>query len=152
MLQTLLLRLVPILPAPLRRAISPGHVLVLAQLIMFATVGLAGLTMDTLTVYALRSRLGLYGAGLAAYLVGATCTWMLNRWWTFRGMGSGPAHRQWARFLAANSLGFVLNRGTYALLVTFVAAAAAQPVIATSAGAVAGMFVNFTLSRRMVFR
>jgi putative flippase GtrA len=30
--------------------------------------------------------------------------------------------------------------------------AAAQPVIATSAGAVAGMFVNFSLSRRLVFR
>jgi putative flippase GtrA len=152
MLQTLLLRIVPMLPPPLRRAISPGHVLVLSQFMMFGTVGLAGLVTDTLTVYGLRGWLGLYGAGLAAYLVGATCTWTLNRWWTFRGQGSGPAHRQWARFLAANSLGFALNRGTYALLVTFVAAAAAQPVIATSAGAVAGMFVNFTLSRRMVFR
>jgi len=69
-----------------------------------------------------------------------------------RGSGSGPAHRQWARFLAANAVGFVLNRGTYAVLVTFVALCAAQPVFATAAGAIAGMFVNFTLSRTMVFR
>jgi putative flippase GtrA len=61
-------------------------------------------------------------------------------------------HRQWAMFLLTNMAGFVLNRGTYALLVTFVPLAAAQPVIATSAGAVAGMFVNFGLSRRLVFR
>jgi putative flippase GtrA len=151
-LQTLLLRLVPILPPPLRRAVSPAHVALLAQFIMFGTVGFAGLFFDTLTVYGLRGWLGLYGAGLAAYASGATCTWVLNRIWTFRGLGGGPAHRQWAKFLAANFLGFILNRGTYALLVTFVAAAAAQPVIATSAGAVAGMFVNFTLSRRLVFR
>jgi putative flippase GtrA len=152
MMQTLLFRLVPMLPPPLRRVASPARVQLLAQFMMFGTVGLFGLVLDTTTVYALRARLGLYGAGLAAYAVGATGTWMLNRLWTFRGQGSGPAHRQWARFLAANSVGFVLNRGTYALLVTFVPLAAAQPVIATSAGAVAGMFINFSLSRRMVFR
>jgi putative flippase GtrA len=45
-----------------------------------------------------------------------------------------------------------LNRGTYALLVTFSTAAADQPVIATAAGAVAGLLVNFSLSRRLVFR
>jgi putative flippase GtrA len=55
-------------------------------------------------------------------------------------------------FMITNLGGFVLNRGTYAILVTFVAAAAAQPVIATASGSVAGMFVNFSLSRRLVFR
>jgi putative flippase GtrA len=152
MYHTLLLRVVPTLPQPLRRAASPARVFVLAQFMMFGTVGFFGLVLDTATVYALRGRLGLYGAGLAAYAVGATGTWLLNRIWTFRGQGSGPAHRQWARFLAANSLGFLLNRGTYALMVTFVPLAAAQPVLATSAGAIAGMFINFSLSRRMVFR
>ena len=78
---------------------------------------------------ALRYRLGLYGAGLVSYLVAATGTWLCNRLWTFRGSGGGPAHRQWARFLTANAVGFVLNRGTYALLVTFVALCAAQPVL-----------------------
>ena len=77
------------------------------------------LSLDTATVYALRYQLGLYGAGLVSYLVAATGTWICNRLWTFRGSGSGPAHRQWARFLAANAVGFVLNRGTYALLITF---------------------------------
>jgi putative flippase GtrA len=48
--------------------------------------------------------------------------------------------------------GFVLNRGTYSVLVTFVPACAAQPVFAIGAGAIAGLFVNFNLSRRLVFR
>jgi putative flippase GtrA len=55
-------------------------------------------------------------------------------------------------FLLSNLLGFVLNRSTYAALVTFMPLAAKQPVIATAAGSVAGMFVNFSLSRRLVFR
>ena len=70
----------------------------------------------------------------------------------FRGQGSGKMHHQWALFLTTNLLGFTLNRGTYALLVTFVALCAAQPVFATAAGAVAGMFLNFRMSRTVVFR
>jgi len=148
-MQTTLYRL---LPASLRRSATPARVLLAAQFMRFGAVGLAGLIVDTATVYGLRHALGLYGAGLVAYLTAASGNWVLNRLWTFRGLGSGPAHRQWAMFMLTNLAGFVLNRGTYALLVTFVAAAAAQPVIATSAGAVAGMFINFSLSRRLVFR
>ncbi|HEY6431558.1 MAG TPA: GtrA family protein [Acetobacteraceae bacterium] len=124
----------------------------LAQFLKFGTVGTLGFLADTAVVYALRGALGLYAAGMVSYLLVATLNWALNRVWTFRGRGSGPAHRQWARFLAANLLGLVLNRGTYAVLVTVVPLCARQPVFAVAAGSLAGMMVNFTLSRRMVFR
>ncbi len=145
-MQAILIRLLP------RSLTTPVRLVLLAQFVRFGVVGVVGLIVDTATVYGLRHALGLYGAGAVAYLTAASGNWVLNRTWTFRGQGSGPAHRQWAKFMVANLAGFVLNRGTYALLVTFVAAAADQPVIATSAGAVAGLFVNFTLSRRLVFR
>lgn len=141
-----------LLPAPLRRSVTPDRLVMVAQFARFGVVGLVGLVIDTATVYGLRHSLGLYGAGMAAYVVAATVNWMLNRNWTFRGQGSGPAHLQWGMFMITNLAGFVLNRGTYAILVTFVAAAASQPVIATAAGSIAGMFVNFSLSRRLVFR
>ena len=149
MMQTTIDRL---LPASLRRFATPVRLNMAAQFIRFGAVGVFGLIIDTATVYGLRHTLGLYGAGLIAYLLAATGNWLLNRIWTFRGQGTGPAHRQWAMFMVANLAGFVLNRGTYALMVTFVAAAAEQPVIATASGAVAGLLVNFTLSRRIVFR
>ena len=151
-MEALLLRLIALMPVPVRALLPIERVRLLVQFAMFGTVGLAGLVVDTATVYALRADLGLYGAGLAAYAVAATTTWLLNRLWTFRGQGSGSARRQWMIFLAANTVGFALNRGTYAILVTWVAMAADHPVIATSAGAVAGMFVNFSLSRKLVFR
>jgi putative flippase GtrA len=151
-MHALLVRLATQLPPPARQLVSPARIAMLVQFLMFGTVGTAGFLVDTATVYALRRSLGLYGAGMAAYVVAATVTWLLNRLWTFRGLGSGPMHQQWARFLVVNLGGLVLNRGTYALLVTFSALAAEQPVYATAAGAIAGMFVNFALIRTMVFR
>jgi putative flippase GtrA len=148
----MLLRIATQLPPPARQFASPARIATLVQFLMFGTVGTVGFLVDTATVYALRRSLGLYVAGMAAYLVAASVTWILNRVWTFRGLGDGPVHRQWARFLVVNLGGLVLNRGTYALLVTFVPLCAEQPVFATAAGAVAGMFVNFTLNRTIVFR
>ena len=124
----------------------------LAQFLRFGTVGAFGFLVDTATVYATRGRLGLYGAGVLAFLVAASANWALNRVWTFRGLSTGALHRQWAMFLAANSLGFVLNRGAYFILVTVSVLCATNPVIAVAAGSITGMFANFTLSRRLVFR
>jgi putative flippase GtrA len=148
-MQTTIYRL---LPGFLQRSATTTRLILAEQFIRFAVVGVIGLIIDTASVYGLRSALGLYGAGLAAYAIAASGNWVLNRIWTFRGQGSGPAHRQWALFMVTNLIGFVLNRGTYVVLVMFVTVAADQPVIATAAGAVAGMFVNFALSRRLVFR
>ncbi len=148
----LLLRLAAQLPPPARNFATEARLQLLVQFLMFGTVGTLGWMVDTSVVYSLRYPLGLYWAGLVSYLAAATCTWGCNRLWTFRGHGTGAAHHQWMRFLAVNAFGFVLNRGTYALLVTFVALCARQPIFATAGGAVAGMFLNFTLSRRLVFR
>lgn len=151
-LENLLFRAADALPAPLRRMADAARLRLLAQFLRFGVVGTFGFVVDTACVYALRHALGLYGAGAVAYVVAASANWLLNRVWTFRGQGGGPAHRQWARFLAVNMIGFVLNRGAYAVLIATVPLAAEQPVIATAAGALAGMVVNFVLSRTMVFR
>jgi putative flippase GtrA len=151
-MHALLLRLSHHLPDPARSLATEARLRALVQFMMFGVVGFIGFFVDTAIVYGLRWRLGLIGAGMVSYLVAATVTWLLNRLWTFRGSGSGPVHRQWALFLVANLLGFTLNRGTYALLVTFVPICAEQPVFAVFAGAVAGMFCNFRLSKSFVFR
>ncbi len=148
----MLLRLTQSLPAPARRTLNPARLALLVQFLKFGSVGFVGFMLDTTTVYATRGTLGLYGAGAVAYGVAASGNWLLNRLWTFRGQGAGPAHQQWARFLVACVPGVVLNRGTYAILVTVSALCARQPVFAVAAGSLAGMFVNFTMSRRLVFR
>ena len=124
---------------------------VISQFLRFGVVGTSGFLIDTAVVYGLKGRLGLYGAGMVSYLVTASWAWALNRGWTFRGRGSGQAHHQWARYLLMNLLGLVLNRGTYAALVAGVPICATQPVLAVAGGAVAGMMVNFTVMRQVVF-
>lgn len=140
------------LPGWLVRAATPARIALFAQFVRFGCVGLVGFACDTAIVYAMRAQLGLYVAGLVSYLCAATVTWLLNRLWTFRGRGGGPVHVQWALFLLVNMAGFVLNRGTYFLMIATWPFAVAYPVVAVFAGAVAGMFVNFALARAIVFR
>ncbi len=144
------------LPLPIARrldaAMTPQRWALLHEFRRFGTVGLFGFVVDTAMVYGLRPSLGLYGAGLAAYFVAATSTWALNRAWTFAGRGSGSVVRQWLLFLSANALGAVLNRGTFFLLVWLVPLCSTYPVLAIMAGVAAGMFANFSMSRRVVFR
>jgi putative flippase GtrA len=122
----------------------------IGQFLRFGVVGTVGFFIDTSTVYSLRSTIGLYAAGIAGYLTAATGNWVLNRIWTFRDSpDSGPAWRQWLLFLAANFVGFVLNRGTYVVLIAFSLLCDTYPVLAIAAGSIAGMFVNFALSRRV---
>ncbi len=146
-------RVAEALPAPLQRHATPERVRLLAQFIVFGVVGVVGFVVDTAVVYATRDWAGLYIAGTLAYAVAVTTTWWLNRVWTFRGLGrTGPVARQWATFVLASLPGLCLNLGTYFVLVTVVPLCIVHPVIAIAAGAVAGMFANFTLSRTMVFR
>ena len=141
------------LPGPMRRRVPAAYVRLLAQFTQFGVVGLVGFVVDTAVVYATRGWTGLYVGGALAYAVAVTTTWWLNRIWTFRGLGNiGPAHRQWLKFVVASVPGLCLNLGTYFLLISVWSLSAAHPEIAIAAGAVAGMFANFILSRAVVFR
>lgn len=121
------------------------------QFLRFGTVGAAGFIVDTTVVYGLRGAIGIYAAGAVAYAVAASFTWVFNRLWTFSSAPRVAAHRQWAVFLATQSVGFVVNRGVFATLVTLNAFCAENPVVAIAAGVAAGMFINFAAARRYVF-
>jgi putative flippase GtrA len=137
----------------IKRMIGPARFTVLMEFLRFGVVGTIGFVVDTAALYAgLALGLGLYGGRAVSYLVAATTTWALNRLWTFHGRGNGPAHQQWALFLLVNLIGFAMNYGTYAALIALVPVVAAHPVLGVAAGAIAGMFGNFVLSRQLVFR
>ena len=145
MVPPLLTRLLPTVATPERWAL-------LHEFRRFGTVGLAGLAVETTFVYGLREVTNLFAAKAVALLIAVTTTWALNRAWTFAGRGSGSLLRQWALFAGANSLGAALNLGTFSLLVWLVPFCAAYPIVPILAGVAAGMFVNFAMSRRVVFR
>jgi putative flippase GtrA len=119
----------------------------------FASIGAAAFFVDAGTLYLLAAAgAGLYLGRLGSWICAATFTWYLNRLLTFRDAWREPLMRQWARFLAANSVGGVLNYGTYAVCVAASDTAKRWPILAVGAGSIAGLLANFVLSRHMVFR
>jgi len=119
--------------------------------IRFGIVGTLGFVWDTGTVYILRNVTNLYVAGTCSFLVAATLNWIINRLWTFRHVQHAAAHVQWAKFIVANAVGFVVNRGAFFLLVALSPLVVKHPVIGIAAGSAAGLVFNYFLSKRFVF-
>ncbi len=123
-----------------------------AQFLRFALVGCAGFLVDAgaLNVVLLLGA-DRYAGRVVSYLAAATFTWALNRNYTFRAERDTKRIREWARFLATNAVGGLINWTTYAVLVAVSPTVFAHPVLGVAAGSLAGLVVNFMLSRRFVF-
>ena len=122
------------------------------QFLRFGVIGTLGFVWDTIVVYATAPWVGLYAAGVISYVIAGSINWLLNRIWTYRHIPHGAMHRQVMMFLLVNSAGFAINRGLYFTLIATQPVCRAYPVIAIAAGGVCAMFVNFFLSRRLVFK
>jgi putative flippase GtrA len=120
--------------------------------IRFGMVGSFGFCWDTATVYALKGVAGLYIAGTCGFLVAGTANWALNRIWTFRHLDHIAAHHQLLRFLMANAIGFIFNRGTFFALIAASLLCRKQPILAILAGTAAGLCFNYVLSKKFVFK
>ncbi|MDI2090577.1 GtrA family protein [Commensalibacter oyaizuii] len=128
------------------------HRALLVQFIKFGMVGSSGLLIDTLTVYMLRPYIGLTFATIAGYFIAASSNWIVNRLWTFHTVKADHSLlSQWLRFIATNSMGFCLNRGTVFLLFFLSNTCRQHIYIALIAGAIMGMLANFNLSRKLVY-
>lgn len=122
------------------------------EFLRFGAVGAIGFLCNVSVVYALRAATGLYLAGIAAYAVAASVTWLLNRRWTFRSGSRRPVLGQWLLYLAANAVGFGVYYAVYVLAIAFVAVCARVPAIAVALGAGVSLLVNFYTAQRIVFR
>jgi putative flippase GtrA len=135
-----------------RRRLTQEQFALAEQFAKFAVVGGIGFCADTGVIYALNPFIGPYYAGTISFLIVGSLNWLLNRIWTYRHLQHSAPHRQVVAFLGANAIGFVINRGTYFTLVATVPFCHAHLVVPVAAAAVAGMFINFFLSRRLVFK
>jgi len=124
---------------------------VIGRFVRFALVGTLGFGVDTGVLYAgLTAGLTLYSGRVVSYLAAASFTWYVNRRMTFRS-SDREILREWVRYLLANTVGGLVNFGTYAALVASLPAIARMPVLAVGAGSIAGLVFNFALSNTVVF-
>ena len=124
------------------------------QLMLFGIGGVVGFVVDAAIVQALVSMAGWnpYGARLASFLAAATATWLFNRHFTFRDDRHYGLFGEWARWMLAMSIGFVVNYSVYAFLVFHVALLREWPALAVAVGSLAGFVVNYASSRLWIFR
>ena len=131
---------------------APAHALP-SRFVRFALVGaFAGLVDMAIVQVLFVAGSGLYASRVVSYLCAATFAWWFNRRFTFAGRRSPSLLQEWARYLAANLWGGVLNYAIYALLVSSVDVFARYPFLAVAVGSAAGLAMNFAMSSRFVFR
>jgi len=124
------------------------------QFSKFAVVGGIGFILDNVLVY-----LGIYALGMSRIAAGffsfpfvVTFTWTGNRLFTFRESKRTALWPQLLKFMSVCAIGLLFNRGTYCLLVTTVSFVYAYPILGLMAGTAVGMFFNFFIIRKHVFR
>ena len=126
------------------------------QFIKFGIVGVFGFIVDSsaLTIALKIFGLNPYAAAIVAFPCAATATWVGNRLFTFRDRraAQGAMKAEWGRFMSVTLVGFLVNRGTYAGLITLSPTIYTYPILGLVGGTLVGMFINFFLSRRFVFR
>lgn len=122
-------------------------------LLFFSLAGAAGYLVDAALLLLLAPLLGPYGGRLPSFLAAVLTTWLFNRHYTFRtSPRSGHSLvREFSRYLMVCLGGGAVNLLAYSLLVYLFDLPQAWLPLAVAAGSIAGMGVNFTLSRRLVF-
>ncbi|QDE38487.1 GtrA family protein [Luteibacter pinisoli] len=123
------------------------------QAIQFAAAGVLGFLIDTGVLYvALWAGLGYYAGRAVSFLCAVFATWQANRRFAFAEGRRESVWLEWWHYLAAMSLGGVVNYLAYTVVVLRAPSSQLTPLFAVAAGSLAGMVVNFISARFWVFR
>ena len=126
---------------------------ILTQFLRFGAVGVVGFLIDAAVLYSCVFALQTdpYSGRLFSYLIAATSTWALNREFTFRDFDRSNPNRQWAKFVAVNAIGGLINFCVYAAILVLAQPHTLIPLAAIAAGSLSGLLFNFWVSRVYVF-
>lgn len=129
-------------PRALRRWLAFGA----AGLMAFGVdMGVLGVLVHGLGMAPLRGR-------LVSIPLAASTAWFMNRRFTFVSGDERARWQQWLRYLAVNMVNVVVNYGCYLGLVSATAIGAAHPLASVVPGALVGLWGNYLLAGRWVFR
>ena len=117
----------------------------------FAVVGFVGTLVNLAVVSAALLAMPAKAAIAVGIVLSLVSNFALNRRFTFNAAGSGSVVHQFLGFVAACSVGGIVNYWT-ALRMLDLQWSFMSPQLAAVAGIVAGMSFNFILSRQVVFR
>ncbi len=121
-------------------------------ILLFALAGGVGYVVDAGVLLLAAPTAGPYGGRLLSFCAAVFATWLINRSLTFRKRHSGLSlHREFLRYFTVCLGGGSVNLAVYALLTFVFMLSGWGLLLALGAGSLAGMGVNFVLSKRFVF-
>lgn len=119
----------------------------------FCAVGAIGFLVDAgVLLVAIAIGLGPVGGRLLSFAVAVLTTFELNRRWAFRGRGERPFFPALATYIGVQGLGFVLNFGTYALLLLGLRPPYNHPLMCLVVASVLALLINYVGASVWVFR
>jgi putative flippase GtrA len=122
------------------------------QFLQFAFAGTIGFVVDAGVLLIVHQWLGAYYGRLASFACAVLTTWLINRSLTFRNQISNqPLHHEFSRYFLTTLVGGAVNVACYSLMVYGLALSVRALPLAVAVGSLAGMVVNYWLSRSFVF-
>ena len=123
------------------------------EFLLFGMAGVCGFIVDTAVLYALEEALGPFYARGVSFLCAVLTTWLMNRAFAFRKRESAMSKkREFLFYLALMLAGGAANYGVYSWLVVAYPLVQQHLIIGVAAGSLAGMVINFFVSRYWLYR
>ncbi len=123
------------------------------EFLLFGMAGLCGFVVDTAVLYALHEMLGAFYARGVSFLAAVLATWLINRAFAFGQRRSELSRkREFLFYLALMLAGGAVNYAVYSWLVISYPVVQQHLVIGVAVGSVAGMLINFLVSRYLLYR
>lgn len=123
------------------------------SLLLFAMAGGVGYLVDAGVLLLTAPYAGPYFGRILSFCSAVLATWLMNRALAFRHQRSGLSlWREFLRYFAVCLGGGSVNLAVYSLLVFLFDWSGWWLLVAVGVGSLAGMGVNFVLSKRFVFR
>lgn len=123
------------------------------EFLRFCAVGTVGFAVDAGALETLTRLAGWnpYSTRVMSFLIAASVTWLLNRRFTFEVESQSHLPREWLHYVSVNAIGGLVNYGVYALSVHEISFVHSHLIVGVAAGSIAGLAVNYTASRHLVF-
>ncbi len=122
---------------------------------LFCVGGVAGFAVDAAVLYLTAPLLGWYAARVVSFLCAATATWWFNRRITFtdaqRTTRVTDTLRQYAKYLSSMTVGGAVNYLTYVVALRWLDGPLA-PLLGVALGSGAGLVLNFSMARWLIFK
>ena len=123
------------------------------EFLRFCAVGVVGFVVDAGVLQLLTHLAGWdpYSSRVISFLIAASVTWRLNRRYTFSVDEKARLSGEWLRYVSINAIGGSVNYLVYAACIHDFNVVRSHLIIGVALGSAAGLLVNYTASKHLVF-